>query len=799
MKKIFQLITFLAFLLFAKTAYAQLNEGVLLEGKIISDKKNPVPYANICVYQNDKFITGTVSNPEGFFSIKITYNKEQTYSFLVSCIGYENNKKIITPSDIKNTFTIVLKETSSTLQEVVVEGVRHLITPTLEGYTISTKELRKSRNNAFDLLSVLPNITTKDDVLRVLGKGNLLLKINNRLMRVSDGELTQILKGFDAGLIDQVEVQNQPPTRYNQDGNTAMIILKTSNKFTNYIGGSIATETQLSKRTKSIHPYGMFIYNKEKFSSLLNLAHTYEHRTARDLTMLENPLYSRKDNGFSKNDITFPYLYMSAQYDYSKTGDVGISVNLMNEGQDIGYDNQITFGKSHFTAIDSIAISKKKTKADKLRFSTVAYWEHQLKQNGMKIWADVSFYTYTKKDPEDYTSILFEGDDLHKMLARNQYEKDEDIKVSGWGAKVDYYAPLDSKKLWILEAGSNLLINKTANNKNSNESIRQSYKYDYNENSINSYLSLNISPLENMSITLGSSLPINDRRGCLDGENIFEKTDVYFLPYFRASYMLNQKHSFYLNYGQAVSYPSFFQLNPFNWKINPYSEQRGNTSLSPVKMFSGNFSYSYLSRISFGAYYTYSKDVISEVLRIDPSTNIHIYQMMNAQNGHNAGVNASYFFNRYSWFQASISGYAGWVSYSSTLSQSEQSIRSSNVGFNLNSSFVFNKSRTLIGGLTFSYQNRTKDVVKTLNAQYGLQLYLSAFFLDRRLNVRLAGLDLFKPNLKGKYFANNTAVAYNYKQIAPKFFLNLTYRFGNAESKRYSRSKSNQAIEQRLE
>ena len=53
----------------------------------------------------------------------------------------------------------------------------------------------------------------------------------NVVQRVPASELSSVLKGFDAGLIDQVEVLMQPPLRYDPDGNTAMIILHTSSVF----------------------------------------------------------------------------------------------------------------------------------------------------------------------------------------------------------------------------------------------------------------------------------------------------------------------------------------------------------------------------------------------------------------------------------------------------------------------------------------------------------------------------------------------------------------------------------------
>ena len=113
------------------------------------------------------------------------------------------------------------------------------------GFSVDVKDIRERANDALDLLKLIPRVKVKGEELSVIGKKKVLVKIGNVLQRVDASELTSVLKGYTAGLIDKVEVVTQPPLRYDPDGDAAMIILHTSSVFKEYIGGTIGTEEMI--------------------------------------------------------------------------------------------------------------------------------------------------------------------------------------------------------------------------------------------------------------------------------------------------------------------------------------------------------------------------------------------------------------------------------------------------------------------------------------------------------------------------------------------------------------------------
>jgi len=112
----FRFITILCFLIIiiTKTTYAQ-QEKVTINGKIIGDDKQPVPYADINIPKKG-LGTATNINGEFLFIIPSTSNAD---SLVITCIGF--NTKIIAISALTaGPATITLSKSNTPLQEVSI-------------------------------------------------------------------------------------------------------------------------------------------------------------------------------------------------------------------------------------------------------------------------------------------------------------------------------------------------------------------------------------------------------------------------------------------------------------------------------------------------------------------------------------------------------------------------------------------------------------------------------------------------------------------------------------------------------
>ena len=111
-KSVIKTILNLAILLLSITTFSQTT----ISGKVIDEKKQPVPTANIFI---EGTYDGTSSDENGNFTFTTTATGNQTIS--VSFLSYDTTKKIIDVSNAKN-LTIVLLENVNTLDAVTISA-----------------------------------------------------------------------------------------------------------------------------------------------------------------------------------------------------------------------------------------------------------------------------------------------------------------------------------------------------------------------------------------------------------------------------------------------------------------------------------------------------------------------------------------------------------------------------------------------------------------------------------------------------------------------------------------------------
>ena len=66
----------LIFLFFNLNLFAQ-NNTSSIKGKVIDENDAPLPYVSVAVYQDDKIITGTITNDDGVFTLKVQQSDKE--------------------------------------------------------------------------------------------------------------------------------------------------------------------------------------------------------------------------------------------------------------------------------------------------------------------------------------------------------------------------------------------------------------------------------------------------------------------------------------------------------------------------------------------------------------------------------------------------------------------------------------------------------------------------------------------------------------------------------------------------
>lgn len=145
MKKSIQVIVFL---LLSFSAFAQQNTSkkVTIAGTVLSDEGEPLP--GVTVYVKDKVSTGTATDPNGKFSLQVSYGDKLVFSF----VGFEK-KEYVAVKDDKNV-TIQFDKPGKQLDQVIVAamGERRKISNVAAITTVNVKDLQVPTPSITNLL-----------------------------------------------------------------------------------------------------------------------------------------------------------------------------------------------------------------------------------------------------------------------------------------------------------------------------------------------------------------------------------------------------------------------------------------------------------------------------------------------------------------------------------------------------------------------------------------------------------------------------------------------------------------------
>lgn len=174
------------------------------KGKVVDEKGEPVPYANVVALSkaDSTVVTGVTTAEDGSFNI-VTDGKDQL--LMVAMIGYKT--EYLNPAD---GITITLIPDMQFLEGAVVSAVLPKTTLSGEGLQTSVRgTVLETAGTANDVLSRTPGVIKSQDGLQVVGKGSPLVYINGR--KVTD--MTE-LDRLQSNEIQSVEVITNPGAQY---------------------------------------------------------------------------------------------------------------------------------------------------------------------------------------------------------------------------------------------------------------------------------------------------------------------------------------------------------------------------------------------------------------------------------------------------------------------------------------------------------------------------------------------------------------------------------------------------------
>lgn len=754
----------------------------IIKGKVIDSKNQPIEFASAALLNSktNKFIKGETSNEKGEFIIDKVSPGE--YILSVSMIGYakkESEKlKIDTRDNRILEKTIVLNESAHQLASAEVTVKKKFIEQTVDKMVVNPDaSITTASENVYEILKKLPGVTIdNNDNISLKGKQNVKILIDEKPTYVSADQLATMLKSMQGKNVDKIEIIENPSARYDAEGNSGIINIKTKHNKAPGFNGSAFAGTEIASRFGwnggldlnmnfgKLNVYGNY--------SLYNWAGSNGMIATRRFTSaaLEGAYQLINADGH----------YQGQAYNYKVGADYFIKknhvVSVMFRGS-TGHNDFNNLSKTSFTDkymhVDSSLISSS-TSNDRWKNQTYnVNYKWDIDSIGQSLSADFDYAWFDYLNPNTQNGIFYNnaGNNLNHDISVNTLQGNG---INIYTAKLDYVLPIGKK--FNFEAGAKMSFVNTDSKIDMNGYLVQNDHFIYNENIQAAYVN-GRAQLNKTTLQLGLRLENTISKGTSVTTNQVNDTSyLKIFPSFFVQQTLDANNNINFKYSYRIGRPNYDMLNPFRWMIDPYTYNIGNPNLKPQFTHSLGISHSFKGILITSLGYNYTSGLFTQIIRQDDATK-SVYQT-------NENMNNSIDFNVSETFQFQP---AKWWRMNGTVTGMHKEIQfDSNAGsqisrwsFNGNMSNSFSLPYKLEMELSGYYSSEQLVSNIIVRPRYSIDFGIQRKILNDKGNIKIAVSDIFDTS-RGSAYAkyDNVDIDVNNQYDSRRLQISFSYRFG---------------------
>lgn len=610
-----------------------LQENYIIKGKVTSLNHLPLEFATVSIKatNSNEILQRKQTDLEGNF--QLTIKDKGDYLVEISAIGMDSVSVAVNLADIKTIQLpfILLSANSRSLNEVTITGKKAYIEQKLDRTVINVGALISNEGaNALEVLEKSPGVLVDGNgTVSFKGKPGVTIFIDGKPTYLSGTNLAGYLKSLPASLLDQIELMDNPPAKYDAAGNAGVINIKTKKSKANGFNGSLSANYSLAHTGQTNESLNLnYRVNKiNLFSSTsYTLAQSYRE-------FEENRDYFDPNNAFKS-----AFRLKSILKDKSNSGNIKIGMDYYQSPKTtwgIIFTGSVTpkSGKTNSTnqllnknhQPDSLIYADNTSKG---HFNNAGFnlnYSHQFDSLGKVITFDLDAVIYNSTNNQRFFNQTYATDGT---LTNTQVITDHlPTKINIYSVKTDYTFPLGGKAK--LEAGFKSSYIQTDNEANyfnvaeevstSNPDFTNHFLYQENINA--AYLNYS-KVYQRFSFQAGLRAENTNTRGHQLGsivrpDSSFVKSYTNLFPTTYLSYKLDSAghHLLIASYGRRIRRPYYQDLNPFVTIVDKYSYFSGNPYLRPQYSDIFKLSYSYKSMLTAALYYTHVSDLQYEVVK----------------------------------------------------------------------------------------------------------------------------------------------------------------------------------------
>lgn len=777
-----------------------------VSGKIFDEHQKPAEFITVGILKlkDSSLVKSTLSDSSGNY----VFSDIAAGAYLIKATAM-GQKNIFSKSFILDETHLVftadplkLASEGISLSGVTVTSRKPLIEQKIDRTVMNVENsIIASGNNVLDVLEKAPGVSIdrQNDLIRLKNKSGVLVMIDGKRSYLSDSDLNNYLKNMRSEQVSSIEIITNPSSKYDAAGNSGIINIKLKKNTAFGTNGSVSVnggKAFASDGPKDLYN-GAFNFSLNHRIEKWNIYGNAGSFRDADFSILN---LFRKVNYEGLNS-TFNQSFYKPKTSSGISGKAGVDY-LASEKTTIGlmidagkWDGKLS-SDSHTSIMEEQAgvksssslIQQSEAKMPRNNVTANFNIKHEFDKKGAELVFDADYSRFRNQRNQNFDTDFFNETG---GLTNNLFQQNNTLsKINIYAAKLDLTLPLSDKlkletglKSGYVNTDNDFKYEEVNSNIVNNDPSR-SNQFIYKEKINAAYINLG-KQWDKWSVQAGLRAEYTQSNGNLVTDNkISEKDYLSLFPTMFLSQTINKDNSIRYSYGRRIDRPSYQQLNPFVFFLDPYTHEEGNPYLKP--QFTDNFeiSYTYKSAVSFSLGYSNTKDYILTVTEQNDSTGIVRVGQGNIGNYKNYSANLSFPIQLSKWWrmQNQVSGYYNKFNDPDVAGVQFQAGR---LAYNFNTSSSFTLSKTWIAELNFWFNSPSVyGVDRATRAQYALNAGIQKSFMDNKAKLKLNVNDiLYSSYYEGALKYSNVDFTVANKWGSRRANLSFTYMFGNKNVK----------------
>jgi ferric enterobactin receptor len=810
-----------------------------LFGKVVDEKGEAVPFANVIVFQNrfdtltkapkDFILKGTKTENNGEFSLE-DLPARGDLKVKIAFYGYENYEQVFSFTSQQTTITekdlgkVQLKATPVKLDEVKVVATQSALQLDVDKKVFNVDQNTISAGGtAIDVLKNVPSVNVDID-------GNVSMRNSSPQILLDGRPTTLTLDQIPADAIEKVEIITNPSAKYDASGGGGGIlnVVLKKNRKTGYNGSVRAGASQYGEANLG----GDFNVrqNKVNFSASINgrLNNGRNYGTV-DRTNYLNGLPTTIIDQDNEDRMHGGRVFGKLGVDYLVTNKTTLSLSgtwmqgSYNPVSDLEIYTDTLHPSGTVTSFSQRSTDSKRTMQNA---GLVFGLKHLFTTDGEELTFDANFSGSQNSFDAAYNTDYYTGGS-GSTIDRSMLQK-----IEGSGSdmslvvQTDYVKPFASKLKLETGLRAALRNRSTETNNFTYDALSGNYQLIYspasnfkNDDQVYAAYATISKQLKTFGYKVGLRAESSQYHGTLTAtqEKFSNSYPISLFPSIFLTQKFSGEQDLQLSYSRRINRPNFMQLIPFTDSTDKYNINRGNPALLPE--FTQLLELSYMKRflknnsVLASLYYKYTNNLITRyIVQADNGALINTY--INANSSYSTGLEVTMQNYITKWWDISTNVNVYNAKINTTLSEAASpDLWSWFAKLNMNFRLPANYSIQLSG----MYQSKTNVPVSSsqgggggggggggqggppnMQAQSASQGYIRSFyavdfaikksFLKNKASLSLSVNDIFRSRYT-RIYSENAYFTQDYSRInnPQAIRLNFSYTFGKLDTVLFKR------------